>query len=154
MDLSDLPVDLALTREKPRWQPRRLSPRHKEIIALKHSGLSRDIIAGHCKCTPMLVTLITECELGQSELSRLSKEIDDKMRGLYSNAVDALEDALDSSSLTQHRLKAAELVLEANGKKSHAVNPSDTAEDVVRRIMSNAAIIAQNVQINMGKQGA
>lgn len=138
---------------KEKWQPKTLTQKHKNIIALHIQSMKREDIAEYCGCTPEYVSMIVATPIAKEYLRDVEKYLDARMNALYGKTVQVLEDGLDGIA-TDTQLKAARLQLEATNKLKHNEKDAQTAEDVVSALLKAAAsgtvVIGQNVQINQG----
>lgn len=130
------------------WELKKLSQKHKTIIALHIQNMSRADIATVAGCTPEYVSMIIRQPIAQAYFKDLEGYMDDRLRMTYGKAVDALVDCLDSED-EDVKLRASKLALEANGKLLPKPGGNQTAEDLVASILANATnvIIGQNVQV-------
>lgn len=138
---------------KEKWQPKTLTQKHKNIIALHAQAMKREDIAEFCGCTPEYVSMIVATPVAKDYLRDLEKYLDARMHALYTKTVDVIESGLDGSA-TEVQLKAARLQLEATNKLKHNEKDAQTAEDVVSALLKAAAsgtvVIGNNIQINQG----
>lgn len=124
-----------------KWEPKRLTPKHRQILSLYAQGMKRYEVAAFCRVTPAMVTLLAKSEKGKAYLSEIEEHMDGRLRALYSRSVDAIEDQLVNGK-GENKLKAAALQMKATGKLGQAQEDQETAEDVIQRIMQ------MNVQVN------
>lgn len=122
-----------------RWEPKALTPKHKGILSLVAQGVKYMEIGSLCKCTQQLIVMLVASEKGQEYLRYIEQQMDMRLRALYSKSIDAIEDQLTVGS-GENKLKAAKLQMQAVGKLGKVQDDTDTAEDVIQRIM--------NMQIN------
>ena len=138
---------------KEKWQPKTLTQKHKNIIALHVQGMKREDIGEFCKCTPEYVSMIIATPIAKEYLRDVEKYLDSRLHALYGKTVQVIEDGL-SGAATDTQLKAARLQLEATNKLKHNEKDAQTAEDVVSALLkaasSGTVVIGQNVQINQG----
>lgn len=135
--------------DKPKWELKKLTTKHKRIAQLKVAGLTRDDIAKLCLCTPEYVTMLMHQPLMKNLMDEHHEMINQDLRDLSGSAVNTMRTMMDSPD-DKVALTAATTVLRANGK----LNPADiddrtTAEDVVAKLF---AIHNSNVQINIDSQ--
>lgn len=142
---------------KDKWQPKHLSQKHKNIIALHAQGVSREEIGEFCKCTPEYVSMIVATPIAKEYLSDLERYLDSRMNALYSQSVETIHQGMMGNA-TDTQLKAARLQLEATNKLGKDNKESQSAEDVVSAILKAATagtvVIGQNVQVNQGDGNA
>ena len=134
------------------WKLKRLSQKHKTIIALHVQNVKREEIGAIAGCTPEYVSMIVKQPLAQEYLTELETYMDSRMKVMYGKAVEAIDECLDSGD-EEIKLRAAKLTLEANGKMQPSKEGTRTAEDVVASILRNAQVVAigGNVQVNTYK---
>lgn len=128
---------------------KKLTKRHKHMLALKMQGVPRDEIGSLCSCTPEYVSMLAQQPLAKEYMHGLQAEIDSRLTGLFSRSVDAIADALATSKPDDTRLKAARLQLQAIGKFNESAPPSRSAEDIVALILQNNGGL---VQVNVSQQ--
>lgn len=131
--------------ERKAWEPKRLTPKHRQILSLYAQGMKREDIGALCKCTPQLVTMLATCEQGKQYLRNIEDAMDQELRGLYGSSINAIREQLESGS-GENKLKAAKLQMQAIGKLGEKKEDRESAEDVIARIMN----LQVNVQINNG----
>lgn len=132
------------------WEPKVLTPKHKQILSLVAQGMKYRDIGSLCKCTPQLIVMLGACSKGQEYLSFIEQQMDIRLRGLYSKSVDAIDDQLSNGS-GENKLRAAKLQMQATGKLGKEAEKVDTAEDVIQRIMQLNVNGDINIQVNGGK---
>ena len=136
-----------------KWEMKKLSQKHKSIIALHAQGVSRIDISDVCGCTPEFVSMVVAQPLAKQYLRELELYMDSRLQTLYGKSIDVIQDGLDGSA-TDTQLKAARLQLEVTGKLKGDRDENQTAEDVVAALLKAATggviAIGNNVQVNMG----
>jgi len=136
-----------------KWEMKKLSQKHKSIIALHAQGVSRADIGQVCNCTPEFVSMVIATPPAKAYLRELEQYMDSRLQSLYGRSVDVIQDGLCNEA-TDVQLKAARLQLEVTGKLKQDRNENQTAEDVVAALLKHATsgvvAIGQNVQVNMG----
>lgn len=139
--------------EQKKWVLKRLSQKHKNIIALHAQAASRYDIAQLVKCTPEYVSMVVAQPLAKEYLREVETYMDSRLHAMYGKTVDTISKGLDGLA-SDTQLKAARLQLEATGKLKGARGEEQTAEDVVAALLKHAAggiiAIGQNVQVNTG----
>ncbi len=139
---------------KDKWQPKHLTQKHKNIIALHAQGLSRSEISEFCKCTPEYVSMIVATPITKEYMADLDRYLDSRLSALYGKAVQTIADGMDGAA-SDTQLKAARLQLEATNKLGKADKEQQSAEDVVSAILKYASagtvVIGHNVQVNQGE---
>lgn len=147
-----LPSINILPSPKEGWELKKLSQKHKNIIALHLQGVSRADIGEFCGCTPEYVSMIIAQPIAKEYLRDVEKYLDARMQSLYGKTVDTIQAGLDGNA-TDTQLKAARLQLEATGKLKQDKDAAQTAEDVVAALLKAAGgvvAIGNNVQVNVG----
>lgn len=147
-----LPTINLLPVQKEGWQLKKLSQKHKNIIALHVQGVSRVDIGTFCGCTPEYVSMILQQPLAKEYLRDVEKYLDARMQSLYGQTVDVIQKGL-AGVATDTQLKAARLQMEATGKLKQDKDSAQTAEDVVSALLKAAGgvvAIGNNVQVNVG----
>jgi len=136
------------------WKLKKLSQKHKNMIALHCQNMKREDIGEIVGCTPEYVSMILAQPLAKEYLREVELYLDQRLQGLYNKTVDVIEAGLDGAA-TDAQLKAARLQMEATGKLKGDKAENQSAEDVVTALLKAAAsgtvVIGQNVQINNGK---
>jgi len=129
------------------WILKKLTSKHREIISLRNTGISREDVGRLCNCTPEYVTMLIKQPLAQAYLLELQEEIKQDLRGLSGKAVQRVSKTLESGD-DRAGLRAAEIVLEANGfiRVKGEESKATTAEDVVAKLFE---IHNSNVQVNI-----
>jgi len=146
------PARRTIATTKPTWELKKLSQKHKTIVALHAQGVDRFDIGQVADCTPEYVSMIVKQPLAKAYLAELEEYMDSRLKSLYGKTVDVISNGLDSGN-EDVALKAARLQLESTGKLKGEKKEAQSAEDVVAAILSRATvIIGQNVQVNQGEQ--
>lgn len=142
-------MTIGLPKLNGKWDLKKLTEKHKTIVALHAQGVGRYDIGKVAGCTPEYVSMIVAQPLAKEYLAHLQQYLDSRMMAMYSKSVDAISRGLDSDD-EEIQLKAARLQMEAAGKLKQQVKDTGTAEDVVAQILAKAqnVIVANNVQIN------
>lgn len=149
-DIQQEPSRLTIRPIKAGFELKKLSQKHKTIIALHSQGVCRYDVGAIAGCTPEYVSMVVAQPLAKAYLQQLEEYMDSRLRSLYSKSVDAIDKGLENDD-PDVALKAARLQMEAAGKLKPKESEAKTAEDVVAAILSKAnLIVAQNVQINQG----
>lgn len=105
--------------------------------------LDRDQIAAIYKLNREYISMLKQQPLFREYIEQRYKELDEKFRSLYSSTISAVQDGLNDAD-TKNRLSAARIYLESHGKMDGASKTSDTAEDVIQRMLN----LQVNVQVN------
>lgn len=136
---------------KPGWVLKKLSQKHKHIIALHLQGVSRFDIGSVCGCTPEYVSMVVKQPLAQEYLRQVEAHMDEQLRVAGIRGTEVLLEKLDSTD-EEIQLKAARLALESQGKLKPSDSKQKSAEDVVASLLAHATtvIVGTNVQVNQG----
>lgn len=135
-----------LPLSKTKWCPKKLSQKHKTIVALHLQNIKREEIGAVCGCTPEYVSMVVATPLAQQYMAELEAYQDDRLRRLYSKSVDAIDRGLSCGD-SDVELKAAKLQMEAVGKLKPQAGNEKSAEDVVAQILAQV-----NITVNTGAQ--
>lgn len=132
-----------------RWQPKKLSQKHKTAITLYAQGMKLEQIHAITGVSQVSLDLLILSDLGRAYLQHLETLLDSRLRSLYGASVDAIQDQLENGTGSD-KLKAAALQMKAIGKLGGASEEKESAEDVIQRIMQMNVEGDLNVQINVG----
>lgn len=135
--------------EVKKWDPKRLTPKHRQILSLHAQGMRRAEIGALCKCTPEFVSMLASTDSGKAYLKELEGYLDGRMRALYKKTIDAVEDQLENGRGAD-KLAAAKLQLQVTGKLGKEKDEAESAEDVIQRIMNLQ--VNGNIIIQSGKE--
>lgn len=142
-----------IEKVKEGWQLKKLSEKHKNIIALHAQCVNRIDIGAMCGCTPEYVSMIVAQPLAKEYLRTLELYMDSRLEVMYGKSVDVIQKGLDGDA-TDTQLKAARLQLEVTGKLKGDKAQAQSAEDVVAALLKAASggviAIGTNVQVNTG----
>ena len=113
---------------QPAVQLQKLSPAHKQVVALLVQGVPRATIAELCEFTPEYISWLSRQPLCQAYFRELSEFADIRLAALSERSVDVLADAMQNGT-HENALRAAKLQMEATGrigrfKDSTPVTPS------------------------------
>ena len=93
----------------------KLSPKHKDVLALLAQGVARHEIAKVCDFTPEYVTWLARQPVCQAYLRDMQQFVDTRLLALTERSVDVMAEAMLVGS-TDDKLKAAKMQLEATGR--------------------------------------
>ena len=141
------PSIAALRLAVPRTGLRYLTPKHWRIINLYAAGFNREYISEELRITPQTVTNIVNDPLAKVILERHAQNAEDELSSLTGLAVEAVRDNLAVGDLDQRR-RGAELVLKARGVFKEKAEGTDSAEDVMSRIVMH---FQGPTQVNVSK---
>jgi len=108
-EIAPLPAD------RPKFQLKRLTPKHKQVAALLAQGLGRQEVAKICGFTPEYLTMLAQQDLFVAYVKEMSAFVDVRMQALHERAVDVLGTSMQNGS-DHVKLAAAQTVLKAVGK--------------------------------------
>lgn len=128
------------------WTLKKLSQKHKTIVALHLQSMKREDIGKLAQCTPEYVSMLLQQPLVQEYLVDLERYMDTRLRSLYGKSVDAIERGLGSGD-DEVALKAARLQMESTGKMKGQEVEKKSAEDVVAAILAHVNL---TVNVNTG----
>ncbi len=113
---------------------KRLNVRHRQIMALWLAGYNLNEISQTLDCAYATVHRVLNDETVQHHLGQVSEKTDGEIRDLIPRSIQVLRDALNNED-PKFALRAAENVLKMNGKFNDKAEESESAEDVVQRIL-------------------
>lgn len=99
----------------PPVQLQKLSPRHKQVVALLVQGVKRELVAAATDYEPEYITWLARQPLCVAYFKELSEFADQRLVALSDKTVDVLIDAMDNGT-HENALKAAKLQMEATGR--------------------------------------
>ncbi len=101
--------------ENPKWELKKLSPKHKDICSLIAQGIGRQQIASLCQITPEYVTMLAKQPLCIAFIRDLNEFAGVQMEAMFVKSVAVIADVMDNGN-AQDKLKAARLQMEATGR--------------------------------------
>lgn len=127
-----------------------IKPRHKQIIALHLSGYKNKEIAQVSGYTEAWISTLLRDPIVKELLEEAYNEQSQRLKALFSDVVDSLKDGLDPrKAQIKDRLKASEVWHKLNGDiNKEGAGATDSAENIVGRILQEAKDGEVNVQIN------
>lgn len=128
-----------------RWQPKRLSQKHKAALTLWAQGVKPIDVAAATGVGQVSLNLLVLSDLGRAFLHGLEELMDSRLKNMYTLSVDAIEDQLRNGS-GENKLKAATLQMKATGKLGKGDEERESAEDVIQRIFQINGNV--NIQVN------
>jgi len=120
--------------EVPAKELRKLSSKHELVLMLHMNSIPPGEIAEITGYNRNHVTWITRQPISKAVIKARYEELDDEFKSLYYSAIEAIRDGLTSANI-ETKLKAADKYLRAHGKYGTVAEASETAEDVVKRIL-------------------
>lgn len=118
---------------------RKLTARHKNVIALHLRGLSGRDIALVTGLGEAYVYAVIRDPLSQEIITGYLEGVDEELKSLGPMAVDAIRSGLGSDK-EGIRLRAADHFFRATGKYAKAEGTGETAEDVLARALARVAV--------------
>ena len=131
---------------------KRLTPRHKAVVAMHLSGISAQEIAQTLECKISWVYNTLRDPLVKSILDRGMEIAEDELAALLPLSIEALRKTLMSGT-ESGRLRAAETVLKSQGKHEKPPLAAESAEDVIGRMMARITVDGKAI-IEVGTQVA
>lgn len=122
-------------------QLKRLSPRHRQALALLSQGLSRADTAEAVGYRPEYISWLLRQEVAQVYIREMNEASNAQLTSMFSQSVDSIGRALQNGSIDQ-QLAAAKLQMRATGKLDPEKEDRRSAEDVV------AALLQVNINIS------
>lgn len=123
---------LAVTQEPARSgrkvQLVKLSPKHKQVMALLAQGLDRVSIAALVDLEPEYITWLSNDPLCKAYMEEMNQAVAFRMEALFSKSVDVVADTMVHGS-AEEKLKAARLQLEATKRLGRAQGREDDAPE-------------------------
>ena len=124
---------------------KRLTPRHRAILALHLAGIPNREIAIRCRIKDATVSRIIHDPLGQAFLQAHIDAQDARFSSMYEKAIDVLDDGMHRSQRMQDRLKASDQYFRKRGDFERDTGAGrETAEDVIQQIYSRIEINQTN----------
>ena len=140
---------LGLRRPNGALKLKRLTARHMKIIALHIQGLAGEMIAQHLNCSYVTVSRILNDPLSVDFIARHAKDKEAEISALMGTAVQVVRTGMTDKDLpVTTRLKAVDrftkLLSVTKGEEK-----TQTAEDVIAKMLERANFINSNIQINL-----
>jgi len=127
-----------------------LRTRHYAIIAKHLEGKSLEQVAIECRVSINTVSRVLNDPLAQTVLKRVYVGREGEIHALSGKAIQAVRDGLSADAIGT-RLRAVDKY--AKLREVMTTEKSDeSAEDVIARMLRNATIIGENIQINVGQK--
>lgn len=118
---------------------KRLTARHKAVVALHLSGFSRQKIGETLECPQSWVNKTLRDPSVRAIVDRGMEIAEDELAALFPLSVNALRTVLENGTETG-RLRAAETVLKSQGKHEKPQASQESAEDVIGRMMARIKV--------------
>lgn len=106
--LEDVPEESA----KPKWQLQKLSPTHKQALALVAQGMKLVQVAPLVGITPEYLSLLLRQPIAKEYLQEMSEVVGTRLEALFEQSVEVIADTMRDGTPNE-KLKAARLQLEA-----------------------------------------
>lgn len=129
-DVPNLPVEY----DRESTVPGNIPTKHRLVILMHLEGYDGSEIANEVKLAPGTVYSILNNTQSQNIINQYFEFADQEFKALHKLSIKAVRDNLIHGDLDQ-RLRAADKFMKAQGKYDSNKEKSDTAEDVVKRIM-------------------
>ena len=132
---------------------KKLSTRHLAIASMHLEGRSGETIAKSINCTVVTVSRVLNDPLVKQLVSRIFSDRQMELDALAGKAIDVVRESLDKEgNTTRERLTAVDKFTKLRDSIGVEVEASESAEDIVSRIFSGAAIKDSNIQVNIGSR--
>lgn len=113
-----LPAEIE-TKQPSKWEPQKLTPRHREIMRRLLEGAHRNTIAEEMGITPQSITILSTSQLFREELAKMEKEADFQVirraEDLSNEALDVLKNMMRFARSEAMKLRAADSILDRAG---------------------------------------
>lgn len=137
-------------RENGALKLKRLTNRHLKLIGAHLEGLSLEQIAHANHLTIATVSRVLNDPLAQAMLKRVYTSREGEIQALGGKAVDVVRRGLDKEQPIGVQLRAVDRYTKLRETMLPKDKLSDTAEDVIARMLERGNIIGENIQINIG----
>lgn len=143
-----------IRRESGALKLKRLTFRHRKIIALHIQGFSNEQVAFYMNVTHLTVSRILNDPLAQEYIGRAAKDRENELKALMGQAVGVVREGLTKEGLPiETRLKAVDRYTKL--RQALTVDSGTTsAEDIIAKMLERAKTIQFNQQVNIGLNGA
>ena len=119
---------------------KKLSPQHKEAMALLAQGMKRDVVGSICGFSPEYITWLARQPLCRKYIEEMAEAVDARLMAMYEKSVDVIAEGMELGTVDE-KLKAARLQMEAIGKIGRPRDPvgppatSDRLEELAGRLV-------------------
>lgn len=113
--MSTLPTEISPAPPRPKFELKRLSPKHKQVATLLAQGLGREAISKMVGYTPEYITMLSTQPAFLAYVEEMSKFADARLQAVYDKAVDVLATTMRDGS-NMEKLRAAQQAMTAVGK--------------------------------------
>ena len=139
---------LGVRRENGAMKLKKLTNRHLKIVGMHLEGASVEMIASNCNCTISTVSRILNDPLAQQILKRVYSDREGEVQALGGKALQAVRDGLDKQQPINTRLRAVSSYAKVREVMMPKDKGSESAEDVIARMLAAVQINGGNVQMN------
>jgi len=139
MPAAGLPAELE-TKINGKWEPQKLTPRHREIMRRLLEGAPRLVIAEEMGLSPQAITIISTSQLFKAELAKMETNADFQVirraEDLSNEALDTLKNMMRFAKSEAMKLRAADSILDRAGyaKVEKKMIGIVSGEDVIKEL--------------------
>lgn len=145
---------LGIRRETGAQKLKKLTFRHRKIIAFHIQGFSGEQIAFYMNCTNLTVSRVLNDPLAQAYIAAAAKDREEELKALMGSAVNVVREGLTKDGLDINtRLKAVDRYSKLRATIDNK-EAKESAEDVIAKMLERAKTIQFNQQVNIGLNGA
>ena len=140
MPAAGLPCEVETKTPSGKWEPQKLTARHREIMRRLLEGAPRNIIAEEMGLTPQAITIISTSLLFRSELAKMEEDADfqviKRAEDLSNEAIDTLKNLMRFSRSEALKCRAADSILDRAGysKIEKKMIGIVSGEDVIKEL--------------------
>lgn len=135
-----LPAEVETRAPNGKWEPKKLTPRHREIMRRLLEGAPRSVIAEEMGLTPQAITIISTSQLFQAELCKMETDADFQVirraEDLSNEALDTLKNLMRFARSEAMKQRAADSILDRAGysKVEKKMIGIVSGEDVIKEL--------------------
>ena len=135
-----LPAEIETASPPGKWEPQKLTPRHREIMRRLLEGAPRLVIAEEMGLHPQTITILTTSKLFQVEMAKMESEADFQVirraEDLSHEALDTLKNMMRFARSEAMKLRAADSILDRAGysKVEKKIVGIVSGEDVIKEL--------------------
>lgn len=119
MPAAGLPAEVETKAPSGKWEPKQLTPRHREIMRRMLEGAPRNVIAEEMGLTPQAITIISTSQLFREELCKMETDADFQVirraEDLSNEALDTLKNLMRFARSEAMKVRAADSILDRAG---------------------------------------
>ena len=143
MPVAGLPAEVETARNgngNGKWEPKQLTPRHREIMRRLLEGAHKNTIAEEMGITPQAVIIISTSQLFREELAKMETEADfqviKRAEDLSNEALDTLKNLMRFARSEAMKARAADSILDRAGysKVEKKIIGVVSGEEVIREL--------------------